>query len=76
MELDNSQDGKRSISNIKIDRSQLTRNQYTMSLLYEGQRVGAYYRSEGLPDTDRDYADPAAINTEAYPRGKYFRDIG
>ncbi|WP_277679339.1 DUF6179 domain-containing protein [Gracilibacillus dipsosauri] len=40
MELDNSQDGKRSISNIKIDRSQLTRNQYTMSLLYEGQRVG------------------------------------
>ncbi|MBO1580925.1 DUF6179 domain-containing protein [Bacillus sp. XF8] len=40
MEIDNSQDRFRSISNITIDRSQLKRNQYVLTLLQEGQRVG------------------------------------
>nr|WP_229736098.1 DUF6179 domain-containing protein [Kroppenstedtia guangzhouensis] len=38
--MDHTQDGSRAVSNIYIDRSRLKRNQYVMSLLQEGQRVG------------------------------------
>lgn len=41
MGLDNTQDCSRSVSNIIIDRSRLKRNNYILSLLQEGQRVGA-----------------------------------
>ncbi|MMZ57368.1 hypothetical protein D1872_192990 [compost metagenome] len=40
MELDNTQDRSHSVSNIIIDRSQLKRSQYILSLLQEGQRMG------------------------------------
>ncbi|GGP15921.1 DUF6179 domain-containing protein [Oceanobacillus neutriphilus] len=40
MEFDNNSGHSRQISNIRIDRSRLKRNQYTLSLLQEGQRSG------------------------------------
>jgi hypothetical protein len=35
-----------------------------------------YYQREGYPDTGRDYAGPAAIDTAVYPRGKHIGDNG
>ncbi|WP_339282281.1 DUF6179 domain-containing protein [Oceanobacillus sp. FSL K6-3682] len=40
MEFDNHSGHSRQISNIRIDRSRLKQNQYTLSLLQEGQRSG------------------------------------
>ncbi|MGG1246741.1 hypothetical protein K1Y82_05055 [Bacillus inaquosorum] len=40
MELDNTQNRFRSVSNITIDRSKLKRSQYMLSLLQEGQQAG------------------------------------
>ncbi len=71
MELDNTQNRFRSVSNNTIDRSKLKRSQYMLSLPQEGQQAGVITSQRAYQIQAEIMQILQRIDPAVYPGGKY-----